>query len=188
MSDAEKRKKILESAWLHYNSLHKLSRCLWYAYESQIGNLLQWYPGVGRSSPNSSTYIKKIYKHDSNKVNNKQKKKIVSCNYTNQNVPYMIWHKYLLLDFCSQSWSIWHLALQSLLWNPDLSDRVIFIISCKLIAVSRRLVMQTLLEHSKTKQTPFLSFSQNSNLQPFAWKLTQVSNYLLHQSYQISNQ
>ncbi len=38
---------------------------------------------------NSSTYIKK-YKHDSTKINKQTKKKIVSRNYTNQIVPYMI--------------------------------------------------------------------------------------------------
>ena len=72
---------------------------------------------------NSSTHIKNI-----NMIALKQtNKKTMSRNYTNQNVPYMIWHKSLLWTFVlnhDQS-GIWLCNL--CFWNPDPNDRVIFI-------------------------------------------------------------
>ena len=69
--------KILESAWLQYNSLHEHSIGVSYAYDIGIGigNLIRWYPGVGRSSPKIVlVYIKNI-NIIAQQTNNKQNKK-----------------------------------------------------------------------------------------------------------------
>jgi len=78
-----KNGKILESAWLQYNSLHEHSIGVSYAYEIGIGirNLLSLVSGCRKVKPKIVlVYIKNINIIAQQTNNNTNKKKMVSRN------------------------------------------------------------------------------------------------------------
>ena len=91
----------------------------------------------------------------------------MSRNYTNQNVPYMIWHKSLLWTFVlnhDQS-GIWLCNL--CFRNPDPNDRVIFIISCSWLPCPVGWLTETSWSTAKQSKLPNVLFSK-----------TQISSHL----------
>jgi len=86
---------------------------------------------------------------------------MVSRSFTNQNVPYMIWHKSLLWTLFSIMISL-TFGLVILLLKSESERPGDFYNQLQLVAMSSRLAYRNWLEHSKTMQTPKCPFSRNS--------------------------